>query len=127
MTLTTPPTGASLLIDALLAQGVNTVFCVPGESFLAAMDAMYAHRDAIHLVVCRHEGSAIFMAEAHAKATGRPGICFVTRAPGAAQATIGLHTAHQDATLDHRLTGLVTFQRQGLRQPQSGSNARAEG
>ena len=98
MTLTPQPTGASLLIDALLAQGVNTVFCVPGESFLAAMDAMYAHRDAIHLVVCRHEGSAMFMAEAHAKATGRPGICFVTRAPGAAQATIGLHTAHQDAT-----------------------------
>jgi len=94
----TQPTGASLLIDALLAQRVNTVFCVPGESFLAAMDAMYAHRDAIHLVVCRHEGSAMFMAEAHAKATGRPGICFVTRAPGAAQATIGLHTAHQDAT-----------------------------
>ena len=98
MTPTPPPTGASLLIDALIAQGVNTVFCVPGESFLAAMDSMYAHRDSIHLVVCRHEGSAMFMAEAHAKATGRPGICFVTRAPGAAQATIGLHTAHQDAT-----------------------------
>ena len=98
MTATPQPTGASLLIDALLAQGVNTVFCVPGESFLAAMDAMYAHRDAIHLVVCRHEGSAMFMAEAHAKATGRPGICFVTRAPGASQAAIGLHTAHQDAT-----------------------------
>jgi acetolactate synthase-1/2/3 large subunit len=98
MTTTTQPTGASLLIDALLAQGVNTVFCVPGESFLAAIDAMYTHRDSIHLVVCRHEGSAMFMAEAHAKATGRPGICFVTRAPGAAQATIGVHTAHQDAT-----------------------------
>ena len=99
MTLHThPPTGASLLIDALLAQGVTTVFCVPGESFLAAIDALYAHRDAIQLVVCRHEGSAMFMAEAHAKATGRPGICFVTRAPGASQAAIGLHTAHQDAT-----------------------------
>ena len=98
MTATPQPTGASLLIDALLAQGVNTVFCVPGESFLAAMDAMYTHRDAIHLVVCRHEGSAMFMAEAHAKATGRPGVCFVTRAPGASQAAIGLHTAHQDAT-----------------------------
>jgi len=98
MTCIAQPTGASLLIDALLVQGVNTVFCVPGESFLAAIDAMYTHRDAIHLVVCRHEGSAMFMAEAYAKATGRPGICFVTRAPGAAQATIGLHTAHQDAT-----------------------------
>ena len=99
MTLSTPTsTGASLLIDTLLAQGVTTVFCVPGESFLAAIDALYVHRDAIQLVVCRHEGSAMFMAEAHAKATGRPGICFVTRAPGASQAAIGLHTAHQDAT-----------------------------
>lgn len=93
-----PQTGATLLIDALAAQGVDTVFCVPGESYLAAMDALYDYRDQIKLVVCRHEGSATFMAEAHAKATGRPGICFVTRAPGATQASIGLHTAHQDST-----------------------------
>lgn len=91
-------TGATLLIDSLVAQGVDTVFCVPGESYLAAMDALYDYRDRIKLVVCRHEGSATFMAEAHAKATGRPGICFVTRAPGATQASIGLHTAHQDST-----------------------------
>jgi acetolactate synthase-1/2/3 large subunit len=91
-------TGATLLIDSLAAQGVDTVFCVPGESYLAAMDALYDYRDQIKLVVCRHEGSATFMAEAHAKATGRPGICFVTRAPGATQASIGLHTAHQDST-----------------------------
>ena len=91
-------TGATLLIDSLAAQGVDTVFCVPGESYLAAMDALYNYRDEIKLVVCRHEGSATFMAEAHAKATGRPGICFVTRAPGATQASIGLHTAHQDST-----------------------------
>jgi acetolactate synthase-1/2/3 large subunit len=92
------PTGASLLVDALVAQGVDTVFCVPGESYLAAMNALYDYRDTVRLVVCRHEGSATFMAEAHAKASGRPGVCFVTRAPGATQASIGLHTAHQDST-----------------------------
>ena len=92
------PTGATLLIDALAAQGVDTIFCVPGESYLAAVNALYDHRDEIQLVVCRHEGSATFMAEAHAKASGRPGVCFVTRAPGATQASIGLHTAHQDST-----------------------------
>ena len=91
-------TGATLLIDALAAQGVDTIFCVPGESYLAAVNALYDHRDDIQLVVCRHEGSATFMAEAHAKASGRPGVCFVTRAPGATQASIGLHTAHQDST-----------------------------
>lgn len=91
-------TGATLLIASLAAHGVDTVFCVPGESYLAAIDALYDYRDQIKLVVCRHEGSATFMAEAHAKATGRPGICFVTRAPGATQASIGLHTAHQDST-----------------------------
>jgi acetolactate synthase-1/2/3 large subunit len=91
-------TGARLLIDALAAQGVDIVFCVPGESYLAAVDALYDRRDEIRLIVCRHEGSATFMAEAYAKASGKPGICFVTRAPGATQAAIGLHTAHQDST-----------------------------
>lgn len=98
MIITPAPTGATLLIDALAAQGVDTIFCVPGESYLAAMNALYDRRDKIQLVVCRHEGSATFMAEAHAKASGRPGVCFVTRAPGATQASIGLHTAHQDST-----------------------------
>jgi len=98
MKVQTTHTGATLLIESLAAQGVDTVFCVPGESYLAAIDALYDYRDQIRLVVCRHEGSATFMAEAHAKATGRPGICFVTRAPGATQASIGLHTAHQDST-----------------------------
>ena len=98
MTTLTPRTGARLLIDALLAQGVDTVFCVPGESFLDAMDALYDHRDTVRLIVCRHEGSATFMAEAYAKASGKPGVCFVTRAPGASQASIGLHTAFQDGT-----------------------------
>ena len=96
---TTPhTTGARVLIAALHAQGVDTVFCVPGESFLDAIDALYAYRDRIRLVVCRHEGSATFMAEAYAKASGKPGVCFVTRAPGATQASIGVHTAHQDGT-----------------------------
>jgi len=98
MTTLSHPTGARLLIDALLAQGVDTVFCVPGESFLDAMDALYDHRDTVRLIVCRHEGSATFMAEAYAKASGKPGVCFVTRAPGASQASIGLHTAFQDGT-----------------------------
>ena len=98
--MTTPshPTGARLLIDALLVQGVDTVFCVPGESFLDAMDALYDHRETVRLIVCRHEGSATFMAEAYAKASGKPGVCFVTRAPGASQAGIGLHTAFQDGS-----------------------------
>jgi acetolactate synthase-1/2/3 large subunit len=91
-------TGARLLIDALAAEGVDTIFCVPGESYLAAIDALYDRREQIRLVVCRHEGSATFMAEAYAKLSGRPGICFVTRAPGATQAAIGVHTAHQDST-----------------------------
>ena len=98
MTTLSHRTGARLLIDALLAQGVDTVFCVPGESFLDAMDALYDHRDSVRLIVCRHEGSATFMAEAYAKASGKPGVCFVTRAPGASQAAIGLHTAFQDGT-----------------------------
>ena len=98
MTTLSHPTGARLLIDALLAQGVDTVFCVPGESFLDAMDALYDHRDTVRLIVCRHEGSATFMAEAYAKASGKPGVCFVTRAPGASQASIGLHTAFQDGS-----------------------------
>ena len=98
MNTTPQTTGARVLIAALHAQGVDTVFCVPGESFLDAIDALYAYRDRIRLVVCRHEGSATFMAEAYAKASGKPGVCFVTRAPGATQASIGVHTAHQDGT-----------------------------
>ncbi|HZE92719.1 MAG TPA: thiamine pyrophosphate-binding protein, partial [Rhizobacter sp.] len=86
------------LVEALLAQGIATVFGVPGESFLAVLDGFYAHRDRIRFVACRHEGGAAFMAEAQGKLSGRPGICIVTRAPGAANASIGLHTAFQDST-----------------------------
>jgi acetolactate synthase-1/2/3 large subunit len=91
-------TGARLLVDSLRAQLTDTIFTVPGESFLAVLDALYDVRDEIRLVVCRHESGAANMAEAHGKLTNRPGICFVTRGPGASNACIGVHTARQDST-----------------------------
>lgn len=91
-------TGGQILIDQLMIHGVDTIFCVPGESYLAALDAMYDARDRIRLIVCRQEGGAAYMADAYGKLTGRPGICFVTRGPGATNASIGLHTAYQDST-----------------------------
>jgi len=90
--------GGRILVDALRTHGVDTAFCVPGESFLAVLDALYEARDAIRLVVCRQEGGAAHMAEAYGKLTGEPGICFVTRGPGATNASIGIHTARQDST-----------------------------
>ena len=91
-------TGARLLVDQLLIQGVNHAFCVPGESFLPVLDALYDSREMIKLVVNRHESGATFMAEAYAKLTGQPGVAFVTRGPGATNAAIGVHVAHQDST-----------------------------
>ena len=87
-----------VLVEALIAQGVHTVFGVPGESYLAVLDGFHEHRDRVRFIACRQEGGAAFMAEAQGKLTGRPGICFVTRGPGAANAAIGLHTAFQDST-----------------------------
>ena len=87
-----------VLVEALIAQGVNTAFGVPGESYLAVLDGFYEHRDRIRFVACRQEGGAGFMAEAQGKLTGRPGICFVTRGPGATNASIAVHTAFQDST-----------------------------
>jgi len=87
-----------LLVDCLIAQGVRHVFGVPGERYLAALDGFHARRDAIRFITCRQEGGAAFMAEAHGKLTGRPGVCFVTRGPGATNASIGVHTAFQDST-----------------------------
>ncbi len=87
-----------VLVEALIAQGVNTAFGVPGESYLAVLDGFYEHRDHIRFVACRQEGGAGFMAEAQGKLTGRPGICFVTRGPGATNASIAVHTAFQDST-----------------------------
>ncbi|MBL0089055.1 MAG: thiamine pyrophosphate-binding protein [Ideonella sp.] len=87
-----------VLVEALIAQGVDTCFGVPGESYLAVLDGFHEHRDRIRFIACRQEGGAAFMAEAQGKLSGRPGICFVTRGPGATNASIGLHTAFQDST-----------------------------
>src|SRR5438105_9011251 len=89
-------TGGEILVDQLLVHGVEHVFCVPGESYLAALDAF--HDRSIKLTVCRQEGGAAMMAEAIGKATGRPGIAFVTRGPGATNASPGVHIARQDST-----------------------------
>ena len=90
--------GGQILVDALRIHGVERAFCVPGESYLAALDALYDARDTIELIVCRQEGGAAYMAEAYGKLTGKPGICFVTRGPGASNAAVGVHTAFQDST-----------------------------
>ena len=88
--------GGQILVDALKANGVERVFSVPGESFLAVLDGLY--NTEIENVVCRQEGGAAMMAEAHGKMTGRPGIAFVTRGPGATNASAGVHIARQDST-----------------------------
>ena len=80
--------GAEILVDQLLIHGVEDVFCVPGESFLAALDAM--HDANVRITICRQEGGAGFMAEAVGKLTGKPGICFVTRGPGVTNASISV-------------------------------------
>ncbi len=90
-------TAARILVDQLVIQGVDTVFCVPGESFLAVLDAL-CDAPQIRLVTCRHEGGAAMMAEAHGKLTGRPGVVFASRAPGTTNASAGLHVASQDST-----------------------------
>jgi acetolactate synthase I/II/III large subunit len=89
-------TGGEILVDQLVIHGVRHAFCVPGESYIAALDGLYG--SSIELTVCRQEGGASMMAEAVGKATGRPGICFVTRGPGATNASAGLHVARQDST-----------------------------
>ncbi|WP_448202460.1 thiamine pyrophosphate-binding protein [Azospirillum sp. sgz302134] len=89
-------TGGRLIVEALEAQGVQRVFCVPGESYLAVLDAL--HDSSIRTVVTRHESGAAMMAEAEGKLTGRPGVCFVTRGPGATNASAGVHVAQQDST-----------------------------
>ncbi|MBS0519754.1 MAG: thiamine pyrophosphate-binding protein [Proteobacteria bacterium] len=99
--------GAQVLIDQLRIHGADTIFGVPGESYLAALDALYAQRNSIRYVICRQEGGAANMAEAYGKLTGKPGICFVTRGPGATNASIGLHTGFQDSTPMILLVGQV--------------------
>jgi acetolactate synthase-1/2/3 large subunit len=96
----TPPAvmGGHLLVQCLIAQGVTHAFGVPGESYLAVLDGFHAHAEQIQFVTCRQEGGAAFMADAQGRLTGRPGVCFVTRGPGATNASIGIHTAFQDST-----------------------------
>ena len=89
--------GGKVLIEQLEAEGVDTVFCVPGESYLAALDGLH-DSNRIRTVICRQEGGAAMMADGHARVTGRPGVAFVTRGPGAANASIGIHIAQQDST-----------------------------
>jgi len=93
-----PRTGGQILVDQLVLHGASRAFCVPGESFLAVLDALYDVRDRLPLVVCRQEGGVTNMAEAWGKLTGTPGIAFATRGPGATNASIGVHTAFQDST-----------------------------
>lgn len=91
-----PRRAADLLVDCLAAHGVDRVFCVPGESYLAVLDALH-DSNAIQTVICRHEGGAGFMAVGDAKITARPGVAFVSRGPGATNASIAVHVAEQDA------------------------------
>src|SRR5438045_5733808 len=91
-------TGGQVLVDALKGHGVDMAFAVPGESYLAVLDALHDASNQIRLVTCRQEGGAATMADAYGKLTGKPGICMVTRGPGATNASIGVHTAFQDST-----------------------------
>lgn len=95
--MTSARTGGRILVDQLLVHGVDRAFCVPGESYLDVLDGLYDVQDRVQLVVARQEGGAAFMAAAHGKLTGRPGVCFVTRGPGATNASIGVHSAYQDS------------------------------
>ncbi len=100
-------TGGRILVDNLVGHGVDLAFCVPGESFLGAIEAFREVENRVRLIVCRQEGGAANMAEAYGKLSGRPGVCFVTRGPGVTNASIGLHTARQDSTPMMLLVGQV--------------------
>jgi acetolactate synthase-1/2/3 large subunit len=104
-------TAAQVLVDQLIIQGVRHVFCVPGESYLPVLDAL--HDSGIAITVCRNEGGAAMMAEAYGKQTGRPGICFVTRGPGATNASGGIHIAAQDSTPMILFVGQVELENRG--------------
>ncbi|MGE0253217.1 MAG: thiamine pyrophosphate-binding protein [Alphaproteobacteria bacterium] len=106
-------TGGRILVDALKIHGVDTVFCIPGESYIAAIDAFYDDRDTMRIIVGRHEGGVGFMAEAYGKLTGKPGVAFVTRGPGACNASIGVHTAMQDSTPMVMFVGQVAREAEG--------------
>ena len=99
-------TAGQLIVETLVGHGIDRVFCVPGESYLGLLDALYG-RDDIDTVVCRHEAGAGFMALADARLTGRPGVACVSRGPGASNAAIAVHTAQQDAVPFLLLVGQV--------------------
>jgi acetolactate synthase-1/2/3 large subunit len=117
--------GGRILVDQLELNGVDLAFCLPGESFLPALDAFYD--SSIRLVSCRHEQGAANAAEAYGKLTGRPGICLVTRGPGATQAAVGVHTARQDSTPLILLVGHVPRAFEGREAWQELDYARAFG
>ncbi|HTW26053.1 MAG TPA: thiamine pyrophosphate-dependent enzyme [Acetobacteraceae bacterium] len=104
-----PRTGGRLVADALLAQGIDHVFAVPGESYLDVLDGLFAVRDRLKLVTCRFEAAAVHMAEACGKLTGRPAAAMVTRGPGACHAAIGVHVAQQDSTPLLLFVGQIPF------------------
>jgi acetolactate synthase-1/2/3 large subunit len=99
-------TGGRLIADQLAVHGTELAFCVPGESYIALLDGLYS--SLIRLITCRHEAAAANMADAYGKLTGRPGVCMVTRGPGATQAAVGVHTAYQDSTPLILLVGQVS-------------------
>lgn len=105
--------GGRLLADQLALHGCELCFCVPGESYLALLDGLFEHRDHLHVVTCRHETAAANAADAYGKLTGRPGVCMVTRGPGATQAAVGVHTARQDSTPLILLVGQVARAHRG--------------
>jgi acetolactate synthase-1/2/3 large subunit len=106
-------TGGRLLADQLVLHGCELAFCVPGESYLPLLDGLFEQRDRLRLVTCRHEAAAANAAEATGKLTGRPGVCIVTRGPGATQAAVGVHTARQDSTPLVVLVGQVARSQRG--------------
>jgi acetolactate synthase-1/2/3 large subunit len=103
--------GGQLVVDHLVGNGIDAAFCVPGESFLAVLDALYD--GPVRLITCRHEAAAANMAVAYGKLTGRPGVCLVTRGPGATQASVGVHTAAQDSAPMLLLVGQVGREARG--------------
>src|SRR3954454_18610258 len=119
-----PRHGGRVLADALIAQGIDHVFEVPGESFLDTLDGLYDQQDRLKLVTCRFEAGAVNMADAYGKLTGRPAAAMVTRGPGACHGSIGVHVAYQDSTpmllfigqIAHQDTGRDAFQEVDYRQ-----------
>ena len=93
-----PKTGGQLIAESLDTNEVKYVFCVPGESYLGALDALFDKKKNIKVINARHEAGAANMAESYGKITGRPGVALVTRGPGACHASVGVHIAHQDST-----------------------------